>query len=195
MQKLIIAILMVALVTGGLFAGSKAPESKDETDHSMHKSDKEHGMHAGHDAYMPMNNVFAINKKGERKALCGCGMEVAVNDDTPVETFKGMTFWTCGETCAEMMKGMSEAEMDNAMKIWHEKFDGYKLASNTEMKDGKEMATCGCGMVFEVSDDNPRIVENGMVLHMCGDNCKNMVMEMPAEKRLKMEKKMTKSGT
>ncbi|MFC2150127.1 hypothetical protein ACFLQV_01360 [Calditrichota bacterium] len=204
MYKVIVVILALVLAAGSVYAGSGAPKEEPMAEKSMDKKmdkmghkDKmshkgqDHEGHMKHDQAKMMNNVFAMDADGNRTALCGCGMEVKVSDTSTKVMNGDMTFYTCSQGCADMMGKMSEAEKKDAMMKWHDNFKTHKLASNAMMKDGKNMATCGCGMVFEVNNEHV-LIDNGMKIHCCSEKCHSMFSGMPGEKRMMKEMEMMK---
>jgi hypothetical protein len=133
-----------------------------------------HGEYQGYDHAACLNNVVSVDADGNKTALCGCGMEFKVSDKTPSMNVDGMTVYACSDGCAATMSGMDKKMMDG--KIGELKMavaENKGLATNAAMMDGKMTATCPCGMSVEVNDKTPFVVENGVKVYTCCDDCLN----------------------
>jgi YHS domain-containing protein len=142
-----------------------------------------------------LNNVVKMDAQGSRTALCCCGAEVTVADDTPTLDRNGTHFYFCGQGCRDAAEKASKAESAKTMKSWRKKFSAYKLASNAYQKDGKELATCLCGKTVEVTKSTPSISENGVTLYLCSTACKTALHGASPEDRLGKEMAMLKDAS
>lgn len=130
------------------------------------------GSMKGHDHGACLNNVVAVDADGSKTALCGCGMEFKVADKSPSMEADGMTIYACSEDCAKSMAGMNDRMKAGKMGELKMACEMHKnLATNASMMDGKLMATCPCGMSVEVNDKTPFIVENGVKVYVCSEDC------------------------
>lgn len=135
-----------------------------------------------------VNNVFAV-KDGKQTALCGCGKEFEVTASSPVMDANGMVFYCCGPECHEHAMKSTPEEMQLGMANWQKLMDAKELMCNASMKDGKKMATCACGMDFEVKATCPYVLQDGMKVYTCCDGCSKHVCTASAEERTKMLQK------
>lgn len=135
-----------------------------------------------------LNNVYAV-KDEHKTAMCCCGKEFEVTAETASMNIHGLTMYSCGPECASKMKNASAEEMIKAIMAWEKSFAGKEMASNCRMQDGKKMATCACGSVFEVGAKTPCVVENGVKLNTCCEGCAEHVMKASPEERAGMMNK------
>ena len=49
-------------------------------------------------------NIVKMDAKGANKAICACGMEFSVTDDTPVVEYEHGKYYACSAGCAEKIK-------------------------------------------------------------------------------------------
>ncbi len=143
----------------------------------------------------PVNNVVKMDTDGHRTALCCCKMEVPVTDKSPTLDHDGTTFYMCSEACKNMAMKASKEEMGKMMADWHEKYATYVLPTNTFVKDGKLLAKCGCGKEFELTDESPRVIENGHATYLCSQACYEGFTKMSAADRLEREMAIVKENS
>lgn len=175
MKKINCLLLMLAFVSLPVMAD----------DHAMVKpaaSDVELGtLHA-------MNNVYAV-KEEQKTALCGCGKEFEVTAKTASIDIHGLTMYACGPECESKLKNASAEEMIQVLMTLEKEFAAKEMMTNCTLKDGKKMATCACGGVFEVGAKTPCVMENGMKLSACCEGCAEHVIKASPEERASMMKK------
>jgi hypothetical protein len=118
-----------------------------------------------------LNNVVALESDGSRTALCICGKTLPVTADTRSIVHDGTVFYLCSTECTDRAGKLSEKDWDAATAGWKARFAATKFLSNARMKEGREMATCLCGKVFEVNSRTLAVAENGLVVHCCSAAC------------------------
>lgn len=144
----------------------------------------------GHDHGMCLNNVVGVDADGNKTALCGCGMEFTVTDNSPSITADGMTVYACSEECASKLSGMDDRKRAGKIGELKTACEMHKnLATNAAMMDGKLMADCPCGKHFEVTDHSPYVVENGVKMYVCGNACVAGFSTADKDKREKAQMK------
>lgn len=186
MRTVPIIMLTLLLSTSALMATCGMPHGDDAVKHADHEMKAEAHAEYTH-MHMPLNNVVKIDDEGKRTALCGCGMEINVDDKTVFYKDDKLTFWACGDNCKNMMANATDEERTMMMGAWHTKFAAYELADNTFMKDDVLMAKCACGAEIVVDDKTLKVVENGMKVYCCGPGCHDMFTAMNDDKRLEVE--------
>jgi YHS domain-containing protein len=183
MRKVLITLLSALLVCSVVFA----QEGKTEGKPAKKPVDK---------AKMEvMNNVTKMDKDGARTALCLCGKEVSVADNTPTYEKDGTTYYLCSDACKDKATKASKADLDQMMREWRKKFKEAKVVNNVFMKEGKPWANCVCGKVFEVNSiTTPKMQENGVAVYLCSDACKTQMHTMTAADRMGKEKAIIASA-
>jgi ribosomal protein L24E len=134
-----------------------------------------------------LNNVVSMESEGSRTALCLCGKTLPVMADTPSVTQDGTTFYLCSADCVKMASKALEKDWKSATENWRARFATIKFLSNARMKEGREMATCLCGRVFEVNSRTLAVAENGLVVHCCSAACDKQFRAAPSEGRMQAE--------
>jgi hypothetical protein len=134
-----------------------------------------------------LNNIIKMDAAGARTALCCCGAEFTVTDNSPTIDHGGTTFYLCGDGCKQMADKATAAENAKTMKAWHKKFRAVKLVTNSYQQDGKEMATCLCGKTLTVTRSTPYVTENGVKMYLCSDACSSALHGMSADARMAKE--------
>jgi len=147
--------------------------------------------HSGH--HIMLDNIVKFGADGNHTAMCGCGMEITVNDKTLSSNIGETKFYACSQGCADMVTNVSDKEKMEMMTMWKTISVIHVLASNAMEKGTKQIATCGCGMEVTVDDHTISFAENGVKLYFCSKGCQNMVMAMSDEDRSAMQAKYVKS--
>jgi|GEM_PF-6259241 len=190
--KIFVSIIITALVSISAYACGSC------TTHASHANTKTVATpigghdHAAHNILL--DNIVKTNSDGNHTALCGCGMEVSVNDLTLSSKIEKTTLYTCGKGCADQVSAASDKEKMELMAMWKTIAAPYVLASNSVTTDGKQVATCDCGMKVTVGEHTRSTIENGVQLYFCGEGCQNMVMNMSDKDRSAMQAKFTESN-
>ncbi len=141
-----------------------------------------------------LNNVIAMDASTSRTALCACGAEFKVTDKSPTIMRGDETDYCCTPGCHDMFMSASKEAQDKMMsEYWASKFPFDKMATNATMKDGKKMATCLCGKPVEVTDNTPKVTENGVTMYLCSEACSTMLHGMTAKDRMDKEVAMMKA--
>lgn len=141
---------------------------------------KPHGIDA-------LNNVVTMEPGGSRTALCLCGKTLPVTAGTPSITHDGTMFFLCSTECTTLGERLPEKDWAAVTESWQAKFSATKFPSNAGMREGREMATCLCGKVFEVNSRTLAVAENGLVLHFCGAVCDANARAAAPEGRLQAQ--------
>lgn len=178
----VLALVAVAALAGPPPKGEKPPEGGPEMKGGP-------GEHHGPGLHRTLNNITKVTGAA-KTALCVCGMEVKVTDKTPVFEHRGMTIYTCSEGCRDKLAKATPDEMRPIMGPFHEKFRAVKYATNEVEKGGKNVATCACGMTFDVTEQSPSITENGVRMFCCSPGCAEHLLKMPAAERAAAEAKV-----
>lgn len=178
MRKAFVVVLGIALLCSLSFAGEGKGAQAAEAKHHAHKTMK---------ADYPLNNVITMDAAGARTARCMCGKEFQVSKDSPTVMRGEGTYYCCSTGCHEMyMKSDKVAQTKIFTDFWPT-YPYDKMATNTMMKDGKNMATCLCGKEFEVIKTTPKVTENGMTMYLCSDACNTALHGMSATDRMGKE--------
>lgn len=183
MRKVLIALLSAFLVCSVVFAQEGKTEGK-PAKKPVERVRTE-----------VMNNVTKMDKDGVRTAICLCGKDVAVADNTPTFEKDGTTYYLCSEDCKVKATKSSKADLDQMMRDWRKKFKEAKLVNNVFMKENRPWANCVCGKTFEVNAlSTPKMQENGVTVYLCSDACKSQMHTMTAADRLDKEKAIVASA-
>jgi len=137
-----------------------------------------------------LNNVVRMTADGKMTALCCCGKEFTVADNSPTMKHGDATFYLCSDACKAKMDKATPTQVDQTMSTWHRKYKGMKLTSNAVTKDGRKVATCLCGKTFNVTKATESISENGVVVYVCSDACAANMHNMSPADRLAKEKEI-----
>lgn len=178
MNKLLTLLLAVTVVSTLSNAEGKKPETPSLNPH-VHAVTTEH-----------LNNVIQLDADGHRTALCGCGMQFQVTNDQLSVQNGDETIYCCSEACHHSNLAMPNADRMQKISDLNEKLSHSISVTNTAIKDGRTVATCLCGKEFEVTDQTPRVSENGVTLNLCGEACTTGLHKMSAADRFEAELKI-----
>ena len=187
MRKVLVVILGIVVLCSLSFAGdtqSAQATSAAPAHTGVHKTMK--GDH-------PLNNVIVMDASGTRSARCLCGKEFVVTKDSPTITRGEGIYYVHADGCRDMYMKSDKAAQTKMFSDYWKTYPMDKMANNTMMKDGKEMATCLCGKVFEVTKTSPKVTENGMTIYLCSDACTTALHGMAANDRTDKELAMLKT--
>jgi ribosomal protein L24E len=130
-----------------------------------------------------LNNVVSMDAQGVRQALCPCGRRFTVASEPRSIVHNGTTVYVCSDRCAgEPMAGSSES-----ISRWNRILSTSRLNTNVRMKRGFETATCPCGKAFVVVNRRRALVDNGLVVFFCSEECRSGFRTMRPEERTAAE--------
>jgi YHS domain-containing protein len=118
-------------------------------------------------------NVTQCKASGEKLAVCACGMEFTVNENSPSIEVGKKTYYACSEACAEKIRAnkdkMIPALEEKASVVKGKKMTGCNVTS-VDAK-GRKTAVCACGGEFRISKSAVTREHNGETIFFCCENC------------------------
>ena len=130
-----------------------------------------------------LNNIVSMDAQGVRQALCPCGRCFTVGPEPQSITSNGTIVYVCSDRYASE----PEAGPRESIAPWDRIFSTRKLYTNVRMKRGSETATCPCGKTFVVVNRSRALVDNGLIVFFCADECRSRFRTMKPEERMAAE--------
>ena len=194
MRRIMIFTVATLALVAATVAQAKTPRSASAGSSSYGSSgsasETPHATAASENGSAPLNNVVRLAADGTRTALCCCGSEFTVTDQTPTMDHNGTTFFMCSAGCKEASASATPQATAKTMAAWKAKFAKENLATNAVTEKGVTTAICGCGKSFTVSAKTPVVTENGVKMYCCSPACHDKVAGMSTGDRMAMESKI-----
>lgn len=118
-------------------------------------------------------NVIKTNAEGAEVAVCGCGKEFSVTEDTPSIEYEGKRIFVCSEQCAEKVKADPAAIIPIVEQKVAEVKKEQKISGNIMSVDaeGNRIAMCSCGAEIKLGDETVTREHDGETYYFCCEKC------------------------
>jgi YHS domain-containing protein len=118
-------------------------------------------------------NIIKTAADGGKVAVCACGMEFTVTDDSPSIVQENKRYFVCSDQCAEKIN----ADPAKFIPVLEQKVAEVKKAQNISGNimsvdaEGNRIAMCSCGAEMKVTDASVSKEHDGEAFYFCCDHC------------------------
>jgi hypothetical protein len=137
-----------------------------------------------------LNNVVSMDAQGVRQAICPCGQRFTVGPQPQSIAQSGTVLYLCSDGCARDLA----ARPAESLLTWNRALSASRLNTNVRMKQGLETATCPCGNSHVLVGHRRAVVDNGLIVFFCNEECRARFAAMPADERMAAELRMLYPG-
>ena len=171
-----LAILLTAFafsVNVALAGGGSCKVAEGSTCQNVIKTAAHSGEGCQHAEGGHCQNIIKTEADGGKVAVCACGMEFTVTDDTPSIEFEGNTYFVCSEACAEKIKADPAAMIPVIEQKAAEMKKAQHISGNVMYVDeeGNRVAMCSCGAEMKVTSTSVTRNYKGEEVYFCCDQC------------------------